>query len=122
MEGEQPTDRPCVSAVLDLARGRSRECAVTQRDSARSLSARVADHRGAAQEEGRVMPQHLTIPRAQLLPPPEPMRVTISDDHIEELVESLRTMGQLVPLIVTPAESEWRPDRVADKQIWIGAY
>jgi len=51
------------------------------------------------------MPQHLTIPRAQLLPPPEPMRVTISDDHIEELVESLRTMGQLVPLIVTPALS-----------------
>jgi ParB-like chromosome segregation protein Spo0J len=33
------------------------------------------------------------------------MRVTISDDHIEELVESLRTMGQLVPLIVTPAGS-----------------
>lgn len=53
------------------------------------------------------MPQHLTIPRAQLLPPPEPMRVTISDEHIEELVESIKTMGQLVPLLVTPAH----PDR-----------
>jgi ParB-like chromosome segregation protein Spo0J len=30
------------------------------------------------------------------------MRVTITDESIEELVESLRTIGQLVPLIVTP--------------------
>lgn len=48
------------------------------------------------------MPQHLTIPRAQLLPPPEPMRITITDEMIEEKVESMRVMGQLVPLIVTP--------------------
>jgi ParB-like chromosome segregation protein Spo0J len=31
------------------------------------------------------------------------MRVTIADEAIEELVESLRTIGQLVPLIVTPS-------------------
>jgi len=30
------------------------------------------------------------------------MRVSITDESIEELVESMRTVGQLVPLIVTP--------------------
>jgi len=31
------------------------------------------------------------------------MRVSIPDEHIAELVESLKSMGQLVPLIVTPS-------------------
>jgi ParB-like chromosome segregation protein Spo0J len=33
------------------------------------------------------------------------MRVTITDDMIEEKVESMRVVGQLVPLIVTPMSS-----------------
>jgi ParB-like chromosome segregation protein Spo0J len=50
------------------------------------------------------MPQLLTIPRAQLLPPPRPMRATITDDMIDEKVESMKVVGQLVPLIVTPTQ------------------
>lgn len=52
------------------------------------------------------MPLHLRVPRAQLLPPPNPIRVTITDDMIEEKVESMRVLGQLVPLIVTPHQVE----------------
>jgi ParB-like chromosome segregation protein Spo0J len=41
------------------------------------------------------------------------MRVSIADEAIEELVESLRSTGQLVPLIVTPAASHrWEKDEV----------
>ena len=48
------------------------------------------------------MPLHLTIPRLQILPPPEPVRVTIPQEHVDELIESMRALGQIVPLIVTP--------------------
>ena len=61
------------------------------------------------------MPLHLTIPREQILPPPEAIRVSIPDEHIAELVDSLRSMGQLVPLIVTPAtNTEFRISEIAN--------
>jgi ParB-like chromosome segregation protein Spo0J len=52
------------------------------------------------------MPLHLMIPRDQLVPPPEAIRVAIPEEHIAELVDSLKSMGQLVPLMVTPDYSE----------------
>jgi ParB-like chromosome segregation protein Spo0J len=54
------------------------------------------------------------IPRDQLLPPPEPVRVTIPNDHLEELVASMKELGQLVPLIVTPDFNDKQRQRGVD--------
>jgi ParB family chromosome partitioning protein len=43
-----------------------------------------------------------TIPRTKLVPPAEPLRVSMSDDGMELLAESLRAVGQLQQLIVKP--------------------
>jgi len=43
-----------------------------------------------------------TLPRTKLMPPQEPMRVSMADAPMEELVESLRKVGQLYPLLVVP--------------------
>ena len=50
------------------------------------------------------------------------MRVSIPDEHIDELVESLRTTGQLVPLIVTPAEPAIVLAPGAGTPEWVLAY
>ncbi len=48
------------------------------------------------------MPETRLIPRKQLIPPLEPMRVSMADAPMEELVESLRSVGQLYALVVKP--------------------
>jgi ParB family transcriptional regulator, chromosome partitioning protein len=40
---------------------------------------------------------------AKLLPPLEPLRVSMTDDGMHELVESIRAIGVLFPLLVRPA-------------------
>lgn len=62
-----------------------------------------------------------TLPRTKLLPPQEPLRVSMGDRDMEQLVESLRVVGLLYPLVVKPygdgpaaaaaAESEAELDR-----------
>lgn len=42
------------------------------------------------------------VPRTQLRAPLEPMRVSMGDDQMEQLVESLKRVGQLYALIVKP--------------------
>lgn len=44
----------------------------------------------------------LEIPRAQLMPPPEPLRATMTDEGMQDLVDSILAVGVLFPLIVTP--------------------
>jgi ParB family chromosome partitioning protein len=44
----------------------------------------------------------LLLPRKQLIAPTEPMRASMGETPMEELVESLKTVGQLYPLIVKP--------------------
>lgn len=50
------------------------------------------------------MPLHRTIARAFLVPPPEPLRASMSEQGIEELAESMRGLGVLMPLVVTPSD------------------
>lgn len=45
------------------------------------------------------------IPLAQLVAPPEPLRATMSDEGMSDLVDSIRQVGVMFPLIVTPAPS-----------------
>lgn len=42
------------------------------------------------------------LPRTKLVAPAEPIRVSMSDEGMEQLVESLRVVGQLVDLLVRP--------------------
>lgn len=42
------------------------------------------------------------VPLSMLLPPPEPLRVAMSEKGIAELVESIRELGILLPLVVLP--------------------
>ena len=44
----------------------------------------------------------LEIPRTQLMPPPEPLRATMTDEGMQDLVDSILAVGVLFPLIVTP--------------------
>jgi ParB/RepB/Spo0J family partition protein len=48
------------------------------------------------------MHETLLLPRKQLVPPLEPMRATMGDTPMEELIQSLRDVGQLYPLLVKP--------------------
>lgn len=48
----------------------------------------------------------LEIPLAQLVAPPEPLRATMSDDGMLDLVDSIRQVGLMFPLIVTLADSD----------------
>lgn len=52
------------------------------------------------------MPQHLIIKRDLLLEPPMPLRAMMGEQQMDELVASIRTLGILEPLLVTP--SFWR--------------
>jgi ParB family transcriptional regulator, chromosome partitioning protein len=47
------------------------------------------------------MNMFLEIPHGQLVPPPEPLRATMTDEGMDDLVESIRLVGVLFPLIVT---------------------
>lgn len=42
------------------------------------------------------------IPWKKLRPPPEPLRASMGDDPMQELIESIRTIGVLFPLLVKP--------------------
>lgn len=42
------------------------------------------------------------LPRTKIHAPAEPLRVSMADDAMEQLVESLRTIGLLLPLVVKP--------------------
>jgi ParB family transcriptional regulator, chromosome partitioning protein len=42
------------------------------------------------------------LPRTKLLPPAEPLRASMDEASMAELVESLRMIGQLYPLVVKP--------------------
>ncbi|PYU75818.1 MAG: hypothetical protein DMG49_02385 [Acidobacteria bacterium] len=44
----------------------------------------------------------LLLPRKQLIAPQEPMRATMGDKPMDELIESMRLVGQLCPLLVKP--------------------
>ena len=55
------------------------------------------------------MPQSKLIKRELLLEPPDPMRASMDEPALIELAHSLKDVGQLMPLLVTPAG--WRtPD------------
>ncbi len=43
-----------------------------------------------------------TLPRGILRPPLEPIRASMTDEGMEQLVESLKAVGQLYPLVVKP--------------------
>ena len=45
---------------------------------------------------------HRTVAREKLRPPLEPLRASMNEADMEQLVESLRTVGQLQPLLVKP--------------------
>lgn len=49
------------------------------------------------------MPETKTIPRSQLMEPPQPLRMGMDEQALGELAESLSRHGQLFPLIVIPA-------------------
>jgi ParB/RepB/Spo0J family partition protein len=48
------------------------------------------------------MAETLLLPRKQLIAPLEPMRASMGDSAMEEIVESMRVVGQLYPLLVKP--------------------
>jgi ParB/RepB/Spo0J family partition protein len=57
------------------------------------------------------------VPRHQLIPPPEPLRVSMQDGPMDELCESIKGLGIIHPLAVLPrwgdGPQEWRlePDK-----------
>lgn len=68
------------------------------------------------------MPTALNVPLRRVLPPPEPLRVSMSDQEMERLVESIKQIGLLYPLAVVPVWGDgaatWRytPDeKLGDK-------
>ena len=48
------------------------------------------------------MPFTRILPRAKLIAPQEPLRASMRDDGMDQLVESLKLVGQLYPLVVKP--------------------
>lgn len=48
----------------------------------------------------------LEVPFALLIPPPEPLRATMSDENMADLVDSIRQVGLMFPLIVTLADTD----------------
>jgi ParB/RepB/Spo0J family partition protein len=48
------------------------------------------------------------IPLAHLIPPPNPIRESLDPDGIAELADSLRTLGQLQPILVARQGEKWR--------------
>jgi ParB family chromosome partitioning protein len=48
------------------------------------------------------MPTLKSIPLTQLIPPPEPLRVAMGDAAMADLVESIKAVGQILPLVVIP--------------------
>lgn len=57
-----------------------------------------------------------TIPLAQLVPPPEPLRVAMDDVKMAELVDSINKLGLLFPLLVIPKYKR-ADDTLADEPI-----
>lgn len=47
------------------------------------------------------MSAFIEVPWDQLTPPPEPLRATMTDEGMDDLVESIKVVGVLFPLIVT---------------------
>lgn len=50
-----------------------------------------------------MMFENYVVPRAQIVPPDEPLRVEMGDERMSELVLSIRAIGVLHPLLVRPA-------------------
>lgn len=48
------------------------------------------------------MPEHKILPRSLLLEPPLPLRAAMDQAKLDELIASIKTLGILEPLLVTP--------------------
>jgi ParB/RepB/Spo0J family partition protein len=48
------------------------------------------------------MPVSRLVPLVQIIPPPEPLRVAMADEPMDRLMESMKQIGLLYPLLVIP--------------------
>jgi ParB family transcriptional regulator, chromosome partitioning protein len=59
------------------------------------------------------MPTPRLVPHHMVIPPPNPLRVSMGDEHMDRLITSIKAVGILEPLLVLPrwknAAGEWAP-------------
>jgi ParB/RepB/Spo0J family partition protein len=53
------------------------------------------------------MPKFGLLPRAKIHPPPQPLRMAMDDEKLQELAESIREFGLLQPICVTKVDGRY---------------
>lgn len=66
------------------------------------------------------MPTPKIVPRAMLLEPPEPLRCAMEDDELQELVDSIKRLGILEPLLVMPRYQNCQGEFQAERDPGMG--